>query len=215
MRHRVETLETEYGSSFATEGLDTALETEGNLRLACDQEEKLYRAVENRLDICRQKERESYQEMISACKVFPYGRTTEEYEEALDAADTYQQSLQRLCRLLLRFEKTETDIRSQEELTEREEGNVDDAELDKRDSLGKIGELDLKIRQYEEYLNRPEVQEKAKRREALKKEREEIREQLNAVGKRLAVIEDQLRRIAEEEEGLRNDFVWKASRENL
>ena len=62
----------------------------------------------------------SAQNQISV--IFPYGRTTKEYEEVLDAADSYQQSLQRLYKLLHWFEKTETDIRAQEELTEREEG---------------------------------------------------------------------------------------------
>lgn len=213
--HRMETLETEYGDSFTTEGLDAALEAEEKLCLACDQEEKNYHAIEKKLDLCRQLERKSYQEMLSACKIFPYGRTTKEYEEVLDAADSYQQSFQRLYKLLHWFEKTETDIRAQEELTEREEGNIDDAELDRRDASGKIAELELKIGQYEEYLSRPEVQEKAQRREALKKEREEIGGRLEEIGKRLAVIADQLSRIREEEDELRSDFVRKASRESL
>ncbi|MCM1568818.1 MAG: TIGR02680 family protein [Roseburia sp.] len=215
LAYRITTLDTEYSRSFATERIDTALETEGKLRLACEQEERNYRVIETKLDLYRQKEKESYQEMLAACKIFPYGRTTEEYEEVLDAADAYQQNLQRLYKLLIRLEKAETDIRTQEELIEREESNMDDAALDKKDALGKIAELELKIRQYEEYLNRPEVKEKAQRRELLKKEREEIREQISSIGKRLAVIEDQLKHILEEEGKLREDYVQKTARENL
>ncbi len=215
LEHRVKTLETEYGKSFGTEGLDTALDAEGKLCLACDQEEKNYHAIEKRLDASRQQERQSYQEMLSVCRAFPYGRTAEEYEAALDAADAYQQSLRSLYKLLLRFEKTENDIRTQEELIDREEINIDEADLDRRDAVGKLAELQLKIGQYEEYLNRPEVKEKAQRREALKKEREEIGNRLSEIGKRLAVIENQLDRIQGEEEELREDFVRKASRENL
>ena len=62
----METLETEYGDSFTTEGLDAALEAEEKLCLACDQEEKNYHAIEKKLDLCRQLERKSYQEMLSA-----------------------------------------------------------------------------------------------------------------------------------------------------
>lgn len=76
--------------------------------------------------------------MLSVCKAFPYGRTAEEYEAALDAADAYQQSLRSLYKLLLRFEKTENDIRTQEELIDREESNIDEADLDRRDAVGKL-----------------------------------------------------------------------------
>lgn len=215
LKERIETLEAEYGRCLNTEGLDTALETEEKARLAWEQGERNYRAIEKQLDAYGQRERQSYQEMLAACRALPYGRTSAEYGEALEAADAYQQGLQRLYKLLMQCEKTENDIRAQEDLIEREESNADDADLDRRDAMGKIAELELKIRQYEDYLNRPEIKEKAQRRETLKKERAEIAQELIALGNRLAVIEDKLRSIAGEEEGLREDFVQKAARETI
>jgi len=213
--NRVRTLETEYGEALDTDRLHLALEAEEKARLAYGQAEENCRAIDKKLDLYRQRANRSYQEMLSACRPFPYGRTEEEYGEAIDAAADYLQVWQKIYRLLMQLEKTETALRTKQELIEREEGNIDDADLDKRNVEGKLAELDLKIRQCEEYLNRPEMQERAQRREALKKLRREIYEERDAVGKRLAVIEDNLKRIREEEERVRSDLIEKTAAENL
>ncbi len=73
----------------------------------------------------------------------------------------------------------------------------------------------MKIAQYEEYLGRPEIREKAQRREELKREREEIQGKIIYIGNRLAVIENELNRLAEDEERIKNDLIQKAAAENL
>ncbi len=215
LENRVRKLDAEYGGRITTKQIDLALEAEGKAHLASEQAEESYREIEKKLDSCRQTANRSYQEMLTVCRPFPYGRTIEEYEEAYDTIQDYLQSLQSIYNLLLQLEKTKSDIRTQQESIEREEDNIDDAEIDKRDVNAKIAELDLKITQFEEYLNRPEIREKAQRREDLKKERQEIQEKLTSVGKRLAVIENELKRLAEEEERVKNDLVERIAAENL
>ena len=107
------------------------------------------------------------------------------------------------------------DLVTQQEFIEREENSIDDAELDKRDAVGKIAEVQLKIAQYEEYLNRPEIRERAQRREELKRERQEIQESITYIGQRLAVIENELNRLMEDEERIKNDLIQKVAAENL
>lgn len=215
LENRMETLEKEYGGIFTTEQIDLALETEGRARLAGEQAEENYRAIEKKLDLCRKNANRSYQEMLSACRPFPYGRTAEEYSEADDAIQDYLQGWQNVYKLLLRLEKVKNDLAMQREFIAREENSIDDAELDERDVTAKIAELNLKIAQYEEYLNRPDIRQKAQRREELKKEREEIREKIISIGQRLAVIDNELNRLAEDEERVKNDLIEKAAAENL
>lgn len=215
LENRMGTLEMEYSETFTTEQIDLALEKEGRARLASEQAEYNYRSMEMKLDLCRQNADRSYQEMLSACRSFPYGRTVEEYSEADDAIQDYLQGWQNVFRLLLRLEKVKNELTTQQEFIEREENSIDDAEFDKRDAVAKIAEFDLKIAQYEEYLNRPEIREKAQRREELKREREEIREKIIAIGQRLAVIENELNRLKEDEERIKNDLIQRAAAENL
>ena len=215
LENRMATLELEYSETFSTEQIDLALETEGRARLASEQAEDNYRTIEKKLDLCCQTANRSYQEMLSACRSFPYGRTVEEYSEADEAIQDYLQGWQNVYRLLLRLEKVKNDLATQQEFIEREEGSVDDAELDKRDAVAKIAEFELKIAQYEEYLGRPEIREKAQRREELKREREEIQGKIIYIGNRLAVIENELNRLAEDEERIKNDLIQKAAAENL
>ncbi len=215
LENRIGTLEKEYGGSLTTEQIDLALETEGKARLASEQAEENYRAIEEKLDLCRQNANRSYQEMLSACRPFPYGRTVEEYSEADDAIQEYLQGWQNVYRLLLRLEKVKNDLVTQQEFIEREENSIDDAELDKRDAVGKIAEVRLKIAQYEEYLNRPEIRERAQRREELKRERQEIQGSITYIGQRLAVIENELNRLMEDEERIKNDLIQKVAAENL
>lgn len=215
LNNRIDTLEAEYGRCFNTGDLDARLDRVKEAQMAYEQMEARYRALEKRLETCEQNVKRSYQEMLSACKPFPYGRTAEEYGAAVDAASDYLRSWQSIYASLMQLARSESDIRQQQELIEKEEDIIEDAETDRRSAARKIKELELKISQYEEYLNRPEIKEKAQKRETLKKEQGELAEKLRNTGNRLAVVEDNLRRIFENEGRLRGELIEKVARENL
>ncbi len=212
---RIGRLDEEYRESLTTDGLDAMLDSVKEAGMAWEQADRNYRVLEERLEVYGRKVKESYQKMLSACKPFPYGRTVEEYAAAVDAAADYLGCWQGIYGLLMQVERGEADIRMQQSLIEKEEDIIDNGETDRRNAAGKIKELDFKIRQYEEYLDQPEIREKAQRRETLKKEQKELEEQIRITGERLAVIEDNLRRIAQDEEKLRSSLIEKIAREDL
>ena len=206
---RMKRLDQEYGAAPSTGALDAALEAAGKAGIALESAEENCRILDSRLESCQQELKKRYQEMLTACRPFPYGRTLEEYSAAMDAASDYLRSWQGIYALLVQISQKESEIRAQRDMIEKEEEIIDDAELDRRSAAGKIEELNLKIRQYEEYLDRPEVREKAQRREALKAQREEIGRELGTLGRRLAVLEDRLAGISDTEKKLKDALMEK------
>lgn len=215
INNRIEKLDTEYRGSFSTEKMDIKLDDVREARIAFEQAESNYLVQEEKLEACEKKAKSSYQEMLSVCKSFPYGRTIEEFGAAVDSASEYLRSWQSIYGLLMQLRQSEEAIRSQQDMIEKEECIIEDAETDRRNAAGKIRELDMKINEYEEYLNQPEIKEKAQKREALKKEQKDLAEKIRNIGNRLAVIEDNLRRISESEGTTRADLIEKIARENL
>ncbi len=116
------------------------------------------------------KKQKQYQEVLQKCKPFPYGRTEKEYDEVLDALEEYQQ-LWRECReQLLKLDTARSRLLSRQEYLERDEQDMDEAFVEKRSCSAGIQKCEIRIRQYEEYLSKPEIAEKARRLKQLQSE---------------------------------------------
>jgi len=80
-----------------------------------------------------------------------------------------------MCReLLFRLETEKGKVLTVQEFLEQTEQIMDDAFVEKRSCRTKLKEYDIQISQYEEYLNRPEIREKAQRLKELRKEIDNI-----------------------------------------
>ena len=118
-----------------------------------------------------------YQEVLQKCRSFPYGRTEKEYVEVLNTLEEYQHLWQECRELLLKLETERSRLVTGQEYLERDEQGMDDAFVDKRSCGTRIKECEIRIRQYEEYLNRPEIAEKARRLKQLQSEIKRTEEQ--------------------------------------
>ncbi len=177
IRQGLEQLEAEYKSIPGFYELDQALGCEKACGAEVERIAGEYTRQERRERECAEKKQAQYQVTLQKCRPFPYGRTETEYGDVVSALEEYQ-DIWRECReLLLKLETERNHLFTGREYLERDEQMMDEAFVDKRSCGTEIKECDLQIRQYEEYLSRPEIAEKARRLEGLQNKIKAIEKQ--------------------------------------
>ncbi len=222
---RLERLQTEYQKLPGFSDINTALERERECSLALQMAEAEFERQEKQEQSLAQKKNQQYQRMLQRCKPFPYGRTGEAYEEVCDAAEEYRSIWRRIREILLQIETVRAGRRDREEQMARSEQDMDDAFLEKRSYGIRVKEFEIQIQQYEDYLNRPEIAERAKRLRQLgdelgyiRAESDTLKEQLTRLDERIKSLlesepkqKEQLRQAISEETCLRNYFEEELS----
>lgn len=191
------------------------------INAALDQERKCEYRLQRTCEECGKKEEQErqlifkwnqqYQTMLQKCKPFPYGRTEEAYEEANDALEEYSRIWQEIRQAILQLRTAQENLSTERDRTVQSEQLMDDAFAEKRSWSTKEKESEIQIRQFEEYLNRPEIAKKADRLKVLKKELEEIGTECDALKEELILMGEKLRVILEDEpkrkESLRQKII--------
>ena len=153
--------------------------------------------------------------MLQKCKEFPYGRTEDAYDEVLEAAEEYRHIWQEIRGSLLQIATEKNNAALKREAAERDEQQMDDAFVEKRGYGLKIQEFDIQIRQYEEYLNRPDVAEKANRLKVLREELKQIDAEVISLREDLAVLLERWQRLEHEEPEKKEELRRKIETETL
>ena len=164
----IEKFAEEYKKLPDFEELSLALDEQKACRQELDRISAEYRKTELRERECADKKQAQYQLMLQKCKPLPYGRTEKEYQEVLSALEEYRDIWQNCKELLLKLETVRSNLLTGQSYLEQDEQILDDAFVEKRSCSTKIKEYDIQISQYEEYLNRPEMKEKAQRLKELR-----------------------------------------------
>lgn len=210
-QEHLEKLQEEYqklpGFSEINAALDQERECEYKLQRTCEECGKK-EAQERQLIF---KKNQQYQTMLQKCKPFPYGRTEEAYEEANDALEEYSRIWQEIRQAMLQLKTAQENLSTEKDRKDQSEQLMDDAFAEKRSWSTKEKESEIQIRQFEEYLNRPEIAKKAERLKQLKKELEAIGTECDALKEELVILGERLRVILEEEpkrkESLRQKII--------
>lgn len=209
VQEHLEKLQEEYqklpGFSEINAALDREREWEYKLQRTCEECGKK-EAQEQQLIF---KKNQQYQTMLQKCKPFPYGRTEEAYEEANDALEEYSRIWQEIRQAMLQLQTAQENLRTEKDRNVQSEQLMDDAFAEKRSWSTKEKESEIQIRQFEEYLNRPEIAEKADRLKQLKKELEEIGTECDALKEELVILGERLRVILEDEPKRKESLLRK------
>lgn len=194
------------------------------INVALDQEKKCEYKLQRTCEECGKKEvqelqlkfkkNQQYQTMLQKCKPFPYGRTEEAYEEANDALEEYSRIWQEIRQALLQFRTDQENLRGEKDRAIQSEQMMDDAFAEKRSWITKEKESEIQIRQFEEYLNCPEIAKKAGRLKQLKKELEEIGTECETLKRGLVILGERLRVILEDEPKQKESLRQKIITEN-
>lgn len=153
------TLKEEYQRLPDFSGINDALAKEKECSLAleiiaaqCNQKEAQERSL-------AQQQNAQYQMMLKQSKPFPYARTEEAYEAVSGAVDDYQRIWQEVRGKLLQLGTERSNCRNREEQIALAEQAMDDAFVEKRTCSTRVKECEIQIKQYEDYLNRPEKEQ--------------------------------------------------------
>ena len=189
LERRLARLKEEREQLPEAEGLDHALET------LAQAQEKLADA-EAQKERCLNQERSAKQAVAhieqqgrELSRGLPYMRTEEAYEEALDAAESYQA-------LLGALGISYSDLIHAADAVERTEDRItelrDQADVQNRinsQTQKQLGVSQARVRVIQEFLDRPENKVRAQRRAELNQEMEYQQERMNDAEKRCAALE--------------------------
>lgn len=202
-QERRETLQEEYRNLPGFGAINGALEKEKQCSLELQMLEQGYVKAEAKERDLFQRKNEQYQTMLKLCKPFPYGRTSAEYGEVMETIDAYRGSWQEISKLLIILDSERSNTKNKEEQIEDLEQAMDEAFAEKRQYTTKIKSCEIQIRQIEDYLNRPDIVEKANRLKELREALKQLEKEYNDLDKTLAVLADQTRRLLEDEPRLK------------
>lgn len=195
---KLEFLQDEYQKLPDFSEINAAFALEKECRLTLQIAETEYGRKEKQEEACREEKNQRYQSMLQNCKSLPYGRTEEAYEEAADAAEAVYGIWQEIRQLLLQIMTQKSAVTVKQEIMERDAEQQDEAYVEKRGYRMKVREAQIQIDQFEEYLNSPEIVEKAKRLKKLQEELRKISEESSQLDRELAVLEAECERIRAE-----------------
>lgn len=188
---RMETLEQELAQVPDGEALDEILEQERECRWYLEKERQELEQARKQEEALKLQKESCLQKVIRMGRALPYARTCAAYREADMAAGEYLDIWMAVCAQLFSLQNAKGLIESEREKGEQYEDNQ---ELALREALDKAKELEVcqvKIRQAEEFLARPENRQLAERLKKLRSEKKELEALLQDYGQRLAVIKSQ------------------------
>ena len=220
LQERMDRLQAEYQEIPDFSEIQIALSEKRELERILETLENEYlkqQAQEHRLS--EQKNRQ-YQEVLKICKMLPYGRTAEAYEEACGAAEEYGRIWQSIRRELLHMQTEQISCLDKKGRIDQYNDDLEEAFTEKRTYSTRAKACEIQIRQLKEYLRSPELLEKANRLKQVKEELEQIdkeledlkllgaalKERLQTLQKELPEQKEKLQQFIIEETALRNYF---------
>lgn len=199
LQSRLKKLQEEYENLPDFGAINGAVEKEKQCSMELQLLEQNFQRAETGERELAQKKNEQYQIVLKLCKPFSYGRTAIEYEEVMKAVDEYRRGWQEVSKLLIQLESEWQNRKNKEEQIADLEQNMDDAFVEKRGYATEVKACELQIRQIEDYLNRPDIVEKANRLKQLRDTLKQLEKEYNELDKKLAVLEADYHRLLEEE----------------
>ncbi len=136
--------------------------------------------------------KEAEKKMLSICKLLPYTRSTEEYEDILQSIDSYKDLLYSLRQFVTEKESYESQKNVQDQLINQYYEEIDDLSLEKDKYDAKIQYCSKQIHQLKEIMNSPETQEKAKKISELHQKEKENQLSIQTTITDLAVVQNNL-----------------------
>ena len=158
---------------------------------------------------------DTYQRMLQQCRPLPYGRTEAEYEEAETALAEYESVWQKCRGLLLQISGIREKTALQEDRIDREKESLDQALSERQRCSVEKGACEVQIRQCEEYLNRPEIRERAQRLEQVNAELSAIQKECNDLKVDTGILEGNLGSLEKEEPERREALVRAIGEETV
>ena len=192
VQDRMELLWQEYQNLPGFSALNTALREEKECNLVLEHLSRAYAEADKRAQILSQKKNQKYQMVLKQCAAFPYSRTQEAYEEAAECVVTYRDICQEAKQTIIQIHNAREQYRDREERIVLAEQNIDEAFVQKRKQAARVDQYTVQIQQIEEYMNSPEIIQKAARLKTIREKLNSIETEREKLGQRLAVLQNKM-----------------------
>ncbi len=158
-----------------------------------------YQKCEVKEQKCAIEKQIAYQSVLQKCKEFPYGRTENEYQEISDTVEEYLDVWRNCKEVLFAIENERSNLRTAQDYLEQDEQILDDTFVEQRKCNTKMKECEIKIIQCEEYMNRPEILERAKRLKILQEDIEYFSKNMEELTNKNIRLDENLKFLLETE----------------
>lgn len=212
---KLDVLQEEYESLPDFIGLCDALEQIRHAVWELEQVERQLQVAQEEEARWKNRKTEILQRVLAVCRNMPYSRSIECYLEAGEALEDYSTAWGNTSELLSKLENLAMQGKAEESRMEQEEETIDEISLQQSIEIRKIKKLDVQIQELDEFLNRPENQEKAKKITNLKKEKQELEDRIGMLRESLAVATSDLMRLAGEQKESEDHLEAYVERENV
>lgn len=178
--------------------LDQAIEMLRNIREQLKKYTKFAEEQEGQVWQLKEKCKHCEQQVIKVCKLLPYTRTPEAYQEVLFAVRQYREGLGELERTLSYLDMDKSNYSHKEEFMRKEEEIIDETYSYLRNTERRIRVLEGQIQSLNEYLDQPQIREMAERLKKITGELNVKAEQFRKHNERLAVLRDNKQKLKDE-----------------
>lgn len=136
--------------------------------------------------------KEAEREMLSICKMLPYARNIDTYEDILNAIDSYKEYVHALSQTLLQKESYVDQIEIQQSMRDTALSEIDDLYLERDKYKSKAESCEKQLSQIQELMNNPEIIENARKVKALREQEKTLQERIQNLNSDLAILEHDL-----------------------
>ena len=136
--------------------------------------------------------KEAEREMLSICKMLPYARNVDTYEDILNAIDSYKEYVHALSQTLLQKESYVDQIEIQQSMRDTALCEIDDLYLERDKYKSKAESCEKQLSQIQELMNNPEIIENARKVKALREQEKILQERIQNLNSDLAILEHDL-----------------------
>ena len=131
LQERMERLQAEYREIPDFSEIQTALSEKRELERILETLENEYLKQKDQEHRLSEQKNRQYQEVLKLCKMLPYGRTAEAYEEACNAVEEYGRIWQSTRQELLHIQTEQINCRDRKERIEQYQENLEEAYTEK------------------------------------------------------------------------------------
>lgn len=139
--------------------------------------------------------KDAEKKMLSVCKLLPYTRSTEEYEDILLSIDSYKDLLYALRQCVTEKENDLSSENEQNQLMDQYYEEIDSLSLEKDKFEAKIQYCTQQINQLKEIMDSPETKEKARQLNEMRRKEKENQVNMQQALNDVAVVQHDLENV--------------------
>ncbi|MFA6848777.1 MAG: TIGR02680 family protein [Selenomonadaceae bacterium] len=195
---RLEVLMDEQKRIPAFSDLEQGLDLMKEAVFALDKATQILTEKEAELELMVVRKKRGEQEVIDKCRSLPFERKLESYKEAKIAANEYRDELYNLSSRLNEVGILKTRLGSIGEQRENKEETLDSESHRRRKAMLELGKCKAEIKQREEFLAKPEIQEMAKRLQTILQELQTVEMAISSTEKNDILLQSDIKYLGQD-----------------